>query len=123
MIMQAVVIEVQWERLLVLDLDTRQNVIVNTPNAGWFRPGNLIRIWYNGVMTNSIPPQISALNITAVPQDSFPPFQPPVGCPPAGCLPVMRPPVVLPPVLLPPVFRPPMRPSARPPHNRPGRPR
>ena len=31
MIMQAVVIEVQWGRLLVLDLDARQRVLVNTP--------------------------------------------------------------------------------------------
>ena len=63
MLMQAVVIEVQWERLLVLDLDTRQTILVNTPDARRFRPGDLIRIRYNGVMANSIPPQISASNI------------------------------------------------------------
>lgn len=60
MIMQAVVIEVQWGRLLVLDLDARQRVLVNTPDASRFRPGDTIRIWYDGVMTASIPPQINA---------------------------------------------------------------
>ena len=63
MIMQAVVIEVQWGRLLVLDLDARQRVLVNTPDASRFRPGDTIRIWYDGVMTASIPPQINAQSI------------------------------------------------------------
>lgn len=99
MLMQAVVIEVQWERLLVLDLDTRQTILVNTPDARRFRPGDLIRIRYNGVMTNSIPPQISASNIAVIPRDTVPPavfppavfppvFFPPIVRPPAGCRPV-----------------------------------
>lgn len=67
MIMQAAVIEVQRGRLLVLDLETRQRVIVHTPNAHRFRPGNLVRIRYNGMMTNSLPPQITAQGITVLP--------------------------------------------------------
>ncbi|WP_186567046.1 hypothetical protein [Lawsonibacter celer] len=120
MLMQAIVIEVQWGRLLVLDLNTRQNVLVNTSDARWFSPGDMVRIWYNGAMTNSIPPQISALSITAVPQNPLPPVvRPP--CPPNVC----RPPVVFPPIFFPPVVHPPFGrpPSGRPPHNRPGRPR
>ena len=35
MIMQAVVIEVQWGRLLVLDLDARQRVLVNRMRPGF----------------------------------------------------------------------------------------
>ncbi|MDD3346877.1 hypothetical protein [Oscillibacter sp.] len=105
MIMQAIVIEVQWERLLVLDLDTRQQVLVITPDAVRFRPGDFVRIWYNGVMTRSIPPQIYALRIAAGPWENFPPVRP-------------SPPVISPPVVFPPVFRPPFFP--RPPHDHPG---
>jgi len=76
MIMQAIVIEVQWGRLLVLDLDTRQQVIVNTSEFRRFRTGDLVNIWYNGVMTKSIPPQITALGIIAV-QGEMPPLFPP----------------------------------------------
>lgn len=90
MLMQAIVIEVQWGRLLVLDLNTRQNVLVNTSDARWFSPGDMVRIWYNGAMTNSIPPQISAQRIELIPA-VFPPtvrppiFFPPVVRPPFGC--------------------------------------
>ena len=111
MIMQAVVIEVQWNRLLVLDLDTRQRVIVNTPNARFYQPGALIRIWYNGAMTNSIPPQISALGITVMPSDDLFPNPPPVPCPQNRCPPMIRPPAVFPPIIRPPLVRPPSPPS------------
>ena len=67
MIMQAVVRNVQWNQLLVWDLNTRQQVLVNTPVAHRFRPGNVVRIRYNGVMTNSIPPQIFAIRIFSLP--------------------------------------------------------
>mgnify|MGYP000243330278 FL=1 len=125
MIMQAVVIEVQWGRLLVLDLDARQRVLVNTPDASRFRPGDTIRIWYDGVMTASIPPQINAWGVAAMPPHEFPPTLPPPGagppvvCPPNGCLPAVRPPVIFPPVIWPPVLFPPVvhppRPPVRPP--------
>ena len=134
MIMQAVVIEVQWGRLLVLDLDARQRVLVNTPDASRFGPGDTIRIWYDGVMTASIPPQINAWGVAAMPPHEFPPTLPPPGagppvvCPPNGCLPAVRPPVIFPPVIWPPVLFPPVvhppRPPVRPPFRpRPPRPR
>lgn len=121
MIMQAIVIEVQWNRLLVLDLDTRQRVLVNTPDARFYQPGALVRIWYNGVMTRSIPPQISALRITVMPSDDVSPNPPPAPCPPNRCPPMVRPPVVFPPSVRPPFARPPF-PSAGPrPPQRPRR--
>lgn len=67
MTMQAIVIGVQRDRLLVLDLNTRQRVRVITPYARRFRIGSVVRIRYNGVMTSSIPPQIYALGIYALP--------------------------------------------------------
>ena len=67
MTMRALVLRVQRGRLLVLDLEICQQVVVITPNAQRFCRGNIIRIWYNGVMTNSIPPQISAWNIVRLP--------------------------------------------------------
>lgn len=118
MFMQASVLDVQWGRLLVLDLLTRQRVIVNTPDAQWFRPGDLVRIWYSGAMTKSIPPQITALSIAPLS---------PGGLPPVIVPPVVRPPIVV----VPPFFprpgrsgggrphRPPHRgPGGRPPHGR-----
>lgn len=117
--MQAVVIENQGNRLLVLDLETRQQVVVHTPQAWMFRPGEQVMIWYSGAMTNSIPPQITALRIQRIPGNEvqpLPPVQPP--CRPGQCGPVIFPPVVWPPIFRPPVHRPPQRPQ---PPRRPGR--
>ena len=94
--MQAVVLERQQNRLLVLDLDTRQRVSVNTPMARFFRPGDQVSIWYSGAQTRSIPPQISAQYIVRTSSEDLPPAPPP-----------MRPPQPRPPVFFPPVFRPP----------------
>lgn len=63
-IMYARVLRVRLDNLLVRDRDTGQTVQVNTPLALRFRPGNFIRIEYGGAMTMSIPPQISAQQIT-----------------------------------------------------------
>lgn len=109
MIMRAIVIEVQWGRLLVLDLDIRQQVIVITPDASQFLPGDFIRIWYSGAMTRSIPPQIYALRIVSEPRESPPPVRP--------LPPVFFPPVVFPPISRPPFPRPPI---GRPPHDHSG---
>ncbi len=111
MIMQAIVIDVQWEWLLVLDLETRQRVLVHTPDARRFRPGELVLIWYSGAMTRSIPPQISAFSIVPMPPEAIRP-------------PAVRPPVIFPPVIRPPMRPPVERPPARPPTGRPpmGRP-
>jgi|GEM_PF-650978 len=58
--MQAMVLESWFDRLLVFDYRTRQEVIVNTRAARRFRRGDHVRIRYNGRMTHSIPPQITA---------------------------------------------------------------
>ena len=123
MFMQAVVIEVYLDQLLVIDLDTRQDVIVNTLASRQFRPGYVVNIWYDGIMTNSIPPQINALQITVDQSNVFPPAPPVRPCPPNVCLPNIRPPFIWPPILFPPVVRPPVRPPVGRPPNPPGRPR
>ena len=69
--MQALVIGVERNRLLVLDFSTRRRVIVNTPSARRVHRGDIVRIRYNGVMTASIPPQIYAQNIFAIPRGIF----------------------------------------------------
>lgn len=71
-IMLAIVLEVRRGSLLVRDLATGQNVVVNTNNARRFQRGDRIGIWYNGIMTNSLPPQISATRIVRLfaPADS-----------------------------------------------------
>ena len=61
--MQANILSVSDASLLVCDLCTRQQVIVHTAQARCFCPGESICIHFNGVMTASIPPQISALCI------------------------------------------------------------
>ena len=63
MIMCADVIEVNDDNLLVRDIRTQQEVIVNTPCSCRLDAGDRIRIVYNGAMTNSLPPQISSRKI------------------------------------------------------------
>ncbi len=63
-IMQARVIRVSRSNLLVRDCRTGQSVQVNTERARRFRVGQRIIIQYSGAMTMSIPPQISAIDIT-----------------------------------------------------------
>jgi hypothetical protein len=63
-IMQARVIRVNRSNLLVRDCRTGQSVQVNTERARRFRVGQRIIIQYSGAMTMSIPPQISAIDIT-----------------------------------------------------------
>ena len=66
MIMMATVLSTQRGNLLVFDFSNRQQVQVNTNNAFRFCPGDLVRIRYNGAMTMSIPPQISATSIVRI---------------------------------------------------------
>lgn len=68
MTMIARVNQAQKESLWVWDLQMCQEVVVHTPRAGCFRPHDMVRIEYNGVMTASIPPQISAIQITRIPK-------------------------------------------------------
>ena len=58
--MRAQVMEVQEDALLVCDQSTGQQVQVHTPCARCYAAGDHICIHYNGVMTASLPPQISA---------------------------------------------------------------
>lgn len=66
MIMCADVIEVNDDRLLVNDIRTQQEVVVNTPCTCRINVGDRIRIVYSGAMTNSLPPQISSRKIFKV---------------------------------------------------------
>jgi len=66
MVMIATVLSVQRSNLLVFDFSNRQQVQVNTNDAFLFRLGDLVRIRYNGAMTMSIPPQISAIRIMKI---------------------------------------------------------
>ena len=58
--MCAQVLQVCPCRLLVCDQDTCQQVLVHTPRACCYCPGECLCIQFDGAMTNSIPPQISA---------------------------------------------------------------
>ena len=49
--------------LLVCDMCTSQEVLVHTPQACCFQKGQRVCITYNGAMTNSLPPQITAESI------------------------------------------------------------
>ena len=74
----ATVLQVEPRGLLVRDQSNGQEIFVNTNNAGRFRPGDVVRITYNGQMTRSIPPQITAQSITRIFQPGQPrPPQPP----------------------------------------------
>ena len=61
--MKACVLRVCRCDLLVCDLSSSQEVLVHTPKACCFSVGDRVCIEYNGAMTLSIPPQISATSI------------------------------------------------------------
>ena len=65
-IMNATVREVHEGRLLVTDRSSGQEVIVHTANPCRFYPGDEVRIRYSGIMTMSLPPQISAIWISRI---------------------------------------------------------
>ena len=67
MTMCAVILEISDRRLLVRDSKTDQEIAVNTRCNCNFRVGDRIIIVYNGAMTRSIPPQISAIRIRKAP--------------------------------------------------------
>ncbi len=52
--------------LLVCDSCTRQEVLVHTDRACCFSCGDYVRIEYSGMMSMSLPPQITALCISRV---------------------------------------------------------
>lgn len=67
MTMCAVILEISDMRLLVRDSKTDQEIAVNTRCNCNFRVGDRVIIVYNGAMTRSIPPQISAIRIRKAP--------------------------------------------------------
>lgn len=79
MTITATVLEVEPRGLLVQDRSNGQEIFVNSNMAQRFSPGNIVRITYNGPMTTSIPPQITARSITRVFQlgQQRPPQPPP----------------------------------------------
>lgn len=66
MIMIATVLRVDSGSLLVRDMKTGDEVLVHFRNADRFNVGDRIRIFYNGQMTFSIPPQITAISIQKI---------------------------------------------------------
>lgn len=62
--MCAVVLCMQNSSLLVCDCSTQQKVLVHTDQACCFSCGDRVRIEYSGMMTMSLPPQITALCIS-----------------------------------------------------------
>ena len=62
--MLATVVQAWGNQVLVRDNSNSQEVLVNTRySTGNLAAGDQVRIQYNGVMTASIPPQISAQSI------------------------------------------------------------
>ena len=64
MTMLATVVQAWGSQVLVTDNANGQEVLVNTNNStSNLTAGDQVRIVYNGVMTASLPPQISAQSI------------------------------------------------------------
>ena len=57
------VLVVEKERFLLLDDTQQAEIIVNTPSAREYSPGDMVCVVYSGAMTRSLPPQISAQRI------------------------------------------------------------
>jgi hypothetical protein len=63
---RAQVLQVTDGDLLVRSCRTGQEILVHTDCACRFSAGDCVRIRFNGVMTMSIPPQITALCIRKI---------------------------------------------------------
>jgi len=73
MVMTALVTRVQRANLLVNDLSTNQEVLVHFRDSDRFLVGDTVKITFDGKMTMSIPPQITASSIQLFyPQPSAP---------------------------------------------------
>ena len=59
----AQVLDVRCGALLVCDCENSQKVQVNTDDACSYEVGDCLCIRYNGVMSSSLPPQITATSI------------------------------------------------------------
>ncbi len=65
--LEATILQVCPCSLLVCDLCTSQEILVHTPCACHFHRGETVCIRFNGAMTASIPPQISAICVARIP--------------------------------------------------------
>lgn len=74
MFITAVILQVNSGNLLVRDFDNNQEILVHLRDSRGFRIGEQIRIGFNGQMTRSIPPQITATSIQRI-QNPAPPSQ------------------------------------------------
>lgn len=72
----AIIIRINANNILVRDLDTNQEILVHYCNSRQFRLGERIRIEFTGQMTLSLPPQISAISIQRIGQPAPPPPPP-----------------------------------------------
>lgn len=73
MVMLAIVLRVGRNSILVRDLSNNQEVQVNMRNTQNISVGDRVAIFYNGTMTTSIPPQISALSVQVLRSTAVPP--------------------------------------------------
>ena len=80
--MTAIILDITATGMLVRDESNGQEVMVFYRNPRRFNVGNRVRITYNGIMTMSVPPQITAGNIQILqarpPVLPIPPIFPPV---------------------------------------------
>lgn len=73
MVMLAIVLKVESNSILVRDLSNNQEVQVNMRNTQNISVGDRVAIFYNGTMTMSIPPQITALSVQVLKSATVPP--------------------------------------------------
>lgn len=66
MLMIAIIKEVRENSLLVRNRADFQRVVVNTDNTKCFFAGDIIAVTFNGIMTNSLPPQIFSNRIRRI---------------------------------------------------------
>ena len=74
MLIFAKILETEKNRILVMDLNTNQEVAINLQCGCKFKVGDMIQIVYNGMMTMSIPPQINAQRIMVINADNSMPY-------------------------------------------------
>lgn len=62
-VITAKVLNIMPNQLLVRQRNTGQVILVHSPAAMRFRAAQIVQICYNGIMTRSLPPQITAERI------------------------------------------------------------
>lgn len=77
MILDAIVQQVHTNSLLVREMDSNNEYLVNVSNARRFSRGDCVRITHTGQMTLSIPPQIIATSVQPIRCNPVRPPSPP----------------------------------------------